>query len=49
MSEITIRQSQALNAIWRVKWADPIAAFAILPLIVLGKSAWHEIMNTNSN
>jgi len=24
----------AINAIWRVKWADPIAAFAILPLIV---------------
>jgi divalent metal cation (Fe/Co/Zn/Cd) transporter len=24
----------AINAIWHVKWADPIAAFAILPLIV---------------
>jgi len=24
----------AINAIWQVKWADPIAAFAILPLIV---------------
>jgi divalent metal cation (Fe/Co/Zn/Cd) transporter len=24
----------AINAIWRVKWADPIAALAILPLIV---------------
>ena len=24
----------AINAIWSVKWADPIAAFAILPLIV---------------
>jgi divalent metal cation (Fe/Co/Zn/Cd) transporter len=24
----------AVNAIWRVKWADPIAALAILPLIV---------------
>ena len=24
----------AINAIWRVKWADPIAAVAILPLIV---------------
>jgi len=24
----------AINAIWRVKWADPIAAFTILPLIV---------------
>jgi hypothetical protein len=34
MSEITIRQPQAINAIWRVKWADPIAAFTILPLIV---------------
>src|SRR6201988_186189 len=24
----------AVNTIWRVKWADPIAALAILPLIV---------------
>jgi divalent metal cation (Fe/Co/Zn/Cd) transporter len=24
----------ATNAIWRVKWADPIAALAVLPLIV---------------
>ena len=24
----------AVNAIWRVTWADPIAAFALLPLIV---------------
>ena len=24
----------AINAIWHVKWADPIAALAILPLIV---------------
>jgi divalent metal cation (Fe/Co/Zn/Cd) transporter len=24
----------AINAIWHVKWADPLAAFAILPLIV---------------
>ncbi len=24
----------AINAIWRVKWADPIAALAVLPLIV---------------
>ena len=24
----------AINAIWRVKWADPIAALVILPLIV---------------
>jgi divalent metal cation (Fe/Co/Zn/Cd) transporter len=24
----------AINVIWRVKWADPIAALAILPLIV---------------
>jgi hypothetical protein len=34
MSEIAIRQPQAINAIWRVKWADPIADFTILPLIV---------------
>jgi divalent metal cation (Fe/Co/Zn/Cd) transporter len=24
----------AINAIWRVRWADPIAALALLPLIV---------------
>ena len=24
----------AINAIWHVKWADPIAAFAVLPFIV---------------
>ena len=24
----------AINAIWRIKWADPIAALAVLPLIV---------------
>jgi divalent metal cation (Fe/Co/Zn/Cd) transporter len=24
----------AINSIWHVKWADPIAALAILPLIV---------------
>jgi divalent metal cation (Fe/Co/Zn/Cd) transporter len=24
----------AINAIWRVKWADPVAALAIVPLIV---------------
>ena len=24
----------AINAIWHVKWADPIAALAVLPLIV---------------
>jgi divalent metal cation (Fe/Co/Zn/Cd) transporter len=23
-----------INAIWRVKWADPVAAFVVLPLIV---------------
>lgn len=23
----------AINATWRVSWADPIAAFALLPLI----------------
>ena len=33
----------AINAIWRVKWADPIAAFAILPLIVWeGREAMRE-------
>jgi divalent metal cation (Fe/Co/Zn/Cd) transporter len=30
----------ATNAVWRVKWADPIAALALLPLIVLeGRAA----------
>ena len=24
----------AINAIWRVKWADPLAALAVLPLII---------------
>ena len=24
----------AINAIWHVKWADPISALAVLPLIV---------------
>ena len=24
----------AIDAIWRVKWADPIAALAVLPLII---------------
>jgi divalent metal cation (Fe/Co/Zn/Cd) transporter len=24
----------AINAIWRIKWADPIAALVVLPLIV---------------
>ena len=24
----------AVNAIWRVKWADPLAALAVLPLII---------------
>lgn len=24
----------AINAVWRVKWADPVAALAVLPLIV---------------
>jgi hypothetical protein len=24
----------AINAIWRVKWADPIAALALLPLMI---------------
>ena len=32
----------AINAIWSVKWADPIAAVAILPLIVWeGREAMH--------
>ena len=32
----------ATNAIWRVKWADPIAALAVLPLIVWeGRKAMH--------
>jgi len=32
----------ATNAIWRVKWADPIAALAVLPLIVWeGREAMH--------
>jgi len=31
----------AINAIWRVKWADPIAALAVLPLIMWeGREAW---------
>jgi divalent metal cation (Fe/Co/Zn/Cd) transporter len=32
----------AINAIWRVKWSDPIAALALLPLIVWeGREATH--------
>jgi len=32
----------AINAIWHVKWADPIAALAVLPLIVWeGQEAMH--------
>ena len=32
----------AINAIWHVKWADPIAALAVLPLIVSeGREAMH--------
>jgi len=30
----------AINDIWRVKWADPIAALAVLPLIV-----WEGVEN----
>jgi divalent metal cation (Fe/Co/Zn/Cd) transporter len=35
----------AINAIWRVKWADPITALAILPLIVRGSGnhAWQGL------
>jgi len=33
----------AINAIWHVKWADPIAALAVLPLIVWeGREATRE-------
>ena len=35
----------AINAIWRVKWADPIAALVVLPLIVW--EGW-EAMRGNS-
>jgi len=32
----------AINAIWHVKWADPIAALAVLPFIVWeGREAMH--------
>jgi hypothetical protein len=31
----------AINDIWRVKWADPIAALAVLPLIVWEGSRIH--------
>jgi hypothetical protein len=31
----------AINDIWRVKWADPIAALAVLPLIVWQGSRIH--------
>jgi divalent metal cation (Fe/Co/Zn/Cd) transporter len=24
----------AINSIWQIKWADPIAALAVLPLVV---------------
>lgn len=30
-----------VNAVWRVRWADPVAALALLPLIVReGREAW---------
>jgi divalent metal cation (Fe/Co/Zn/Cd) transporter len=32
----------AVNAIWRLSWADPVAALALLPLIV--REGW-EAMN----
>jgi divalent metal cation (Fe/Co/Zn/Cd) transporter len=31
----------AVNAIWKVSWADPVAALALLPLIV--REAWEAI------
>jgi divalent metal cation (Fe/Co/Zn/Cd) transporter len=31
----------AINAIWRVKWADPIAALAVLPLIL--REGWEAL------
>jgi divalent metal cation (Fe/Co/Zn/Cd) transporter len=31
----------AVNAIWRMSWADPIAAFALLPLIV--REGWEAM------
>jgi divalent metal cation (Fe/Co/Zn/Cd) transporter len=31
----------AVNAVWRVSWADPVAALALLPLIIReGREAW---------
>jgi divalent metal cation (Fe/Co/Zn/Cd) transporter len=31
----------AVNAVWRVSWADPVAALALLPLIIReGSEAW---------
>jgi divalent metal cation (Fe/Co/Zn/Cd) transporter len=31
----------AVNAVWRVRWADPVAALALLPLILReGREAW---------
>jgi Co/Zn/Cd efflux system component len=30
-----------VNAIWKVSWADPVAALALLPLILReGREAW---------
>ena len=34
----------AINAIWHVKWADPIAALLVLPLISLGVWQGREAM-----
>jgi divalent metal cation (Fe/Co/Zn/Cd) transporter len=31
----------AINAVWRVSWADPVAALALLPLIV--REAWEAM------
>jgi divalent metal cation (Fe/Co/Zn/Cd) transporter len=31
----------AVNAVWGVRWADPVAALALLPLIIReGREAW---------
>ena len=33
-----------VNAVWRVSWADPIAALALLPLIV--REGWEAMKGT---
>jgi len=39
---LTALAGLAINAIWHIKWADPIAALAVLPLIVWeGREAMH--------